>query len=292
MERLPLVAITLLAVPVVAGAQRNRPEDEVRALLVAYDSAVSARNIAFLERVLSDDYVLTGAGGRKSSRAQALQYYTAERDRPSYRRISLQHDNVVIRAVSDMAVVTNDYVSRTAPLDAPGAEPEVTQGRHTGVFAKRNGRWMVIAEQDTERPHDGTLIERQVAARGHEYYELTKRLADGRRRAEPEQRADIAAFSRLLADEYACACGEVGISHKAQALDRYKVGRITLESVELLEQSVVAIDNNAAVETGKVRWVGVEGGQRLDTVQRYTRTWVAWSQGWQVIAEQTSTARN
>ena len=288
MHKLLLVAVFTIGAPCAAVAQRSTSEGEVRAFLAAYDRALGARDIAFLERALADDYVLTGESGRKSDRAQVLEYYARQRDTPSYRRISLTHENVVVRAVGTMAVVTNDYTSQTTPVDAPAAEPETVKGRHTAVFEKRNGRWMVIAEQDTEQPHDDKLIERQVARIGREYYELMERLGNGRRYADLETSGDLAAFSRLLTDEFTCACGNGGITRKAQELERYKSSRIKLDSVELLEQSVVAIDNNAAVESAKVRYVGTEAGQRIDIIKRYTTTWVNWGRGWQIIAQHTS----
>lgn len=264
----------------------------MRAFVAAYDSAVGTRDLAFLKQAIADDYVLTGAGGRKSDRTQMLTYYEQQRDRPSYRRISLTHDNLVVRAVDNMAVVTNEYVSQTMPLDAPDAEPETTKGRHTGVFEKRNGRWLVIAEQDTEEPHDDKVIERQVAKRGRDYFELVKRLQNGRPYAALAQSGDIASLSRMLADDFVCTCGDSGITRKAQALERYTSGRATLDTVALLEQSVVAIDNNAAVESGKVRYVSRDRGQRIDIVKRYTTTWVSWGRGWQIIAQHVSGARD
>ena len=63
---------------------------------------------------------------------------------------------------------------------------------------------------------------------------------------------------------------------------------MVFSSVVLLEQSVVAIDNNAAVERGMVRYVGTDGAQRLDVTKRYTKTWVSWTGSWQVIAEHVS----
>lgn len=47
---------------------------------------------------------------------------------------------------------------------------------------------------------------------------------------------------------------------------------------------MVAIDNNAAVERGKVRLSGTDGNQRIDHIVLYTNTWVSWGHGWQIIA--------
>jgi ketosteroid isomerase-like protein len=278
------IALLIVASPVGVSAQNSKAEREVRAFLVEYDKAVAERDIAFLERVLPVDYVFTGASGRKSDRAQVLQFFTQQRDKPTSRMISLKHENVVVRVVGNMAVATNDYTSRTTPIDAPDAEPETYTGRHTGVFEKRNGRWMVIAEQDTEQARDDKLMERQVMKAGRDFHELTKRWSDGRSFAERETSGDVAALKRVLRDEYMCTCGGGEVRSKAQELDRYRNSEIRLESSELSEQKVLAIDNNAAVETGKIRYIGKEAGQSIDISKRYTTTWVNWGQGWQIVA--------
>jgi ketosteroid isomerase-like protein len=287
--RKPLaIAILIVISPFAVTAQSSKTEQEVRAFLAQYDRAVAGRDIAFLQRVMPDDYVFTGASGRKSDRAQVLKFFAEQRDKPSYRMISLKHENVVVRAVGNMAVVTNDYTSQTTPIDAPDAEPATFTGRHTGVFEKRNGRWMVIAEQDTEQMHDDKLMERQVTKAGRDFHELMKRLRDGRSFAELETSGDIAALKRVLADEYMCTCGDGEVRSKAQELESYKTRHITLESAELSEQRVLAIDNNAAVETGKIRYIGTNAGQSIDIMKRYTTTWVFWGKGWQIVIHHSS----
>ena len=96
----------------------------------------------------------------------------------------------------------------------------------------------------------------------------------------------------MLADDFACTCGSGGITRKTQELERYKSSQVRLDSAELLEHSVVAIDNNAAVERGKVRYVGTDGAKSIDVIQRYTRTWVSWDRGWQIIASHISVVPN
>jgi ketosteroid isomerase-like protein len=273
--------------PSPTAAQSPNPENEVRAFLAEYDKAVASRDIIFLERVLPEDYVFTGANGRKSNRAEVLRFFTQQRDRPSYRMVSLKHDNVVVRVVGDMAVVTNDYTSRTTPIGAPNADPDSTSGRHTGVFEKRSGHWMVIAEQDTEQAHDDKLMERQVAKAGREYIELMKRLQSGRSYQELVSNGDIAALTRVLSDEYVGTSADGELARKAQEIERYRSNSVRLVSATLLDQQVVAIDNNAALETGTVRITGANG---TDVTTRYTTTWVSWGDGWQMVARHSSLA--
>lgn len=286
------IAALLLISPSAVAAQATSAEQEVRAFLREYDKAVANRDIAFLERVLPGDYVFTGASGRKADRAQVLKYFAQERASPSYRMVALRHENVVVRVVGDMAVVTNDYTSRTTPVAAPDAEPDSNSGRHTGVFEKRDGHWMVIAEQDTEQIHDDKLMERQVTKAGRDYNELLKRLQNGRSYAELDRDGDIGALTRVLSEEYVGTSTNGELARKTQELDRYRSNQVRLVSADLLDQQVLAIDNNAALETGTVRYVGTNDGEAFVIITRYTATWVSWGrEGWQVVARHSSVAR-
>jgi ketosteroid isomerase-like protein len=277
MKKLLASATLIIVSTFTAIAQISKDEQEVRGFLAEYDKAVSSRDIAFLERVLPEDYVYTGANGRMSDRTRVLNFFKRQRDKPTSRTHSLRHDNVNVRVVGKMVVVTNDYTSETTPIDSPDAEPQTNKGRHIVVFEKRNGRWMVIAEQDTEQVHDDKLMEQQVLKAGREYNELMKRLKSGRSYAELEKSGDIAALKRLLADEY--------------TYTSYKTNQIKLESAELLEQKVRVIDNNTAVETGKIRYVGTNAGQPFDITKRYTTTWINWGERWQIMADHTSAVK-
>jgi ketosteroid isomerase-like protein len=187
-----------------------------------------------------------------------------------------------------MAVVTNDYTSQTTPIDSPDAEPETNKGRHTVVFEKRGGRWLVIAEQDTEQPRDDKLMEQQVLKAGREYNELMKRLKSGRSYSELEKSGDLAALNRMLANEYTYTSRDGELSSKAEDLEGYKTNQIKIETADFLEQKVRVIDNGSAVETGKIRYVGTNAGKPFDITKRYTTTWVFWGERWQIIADHTS----
>ena len=291
MKKLFASATLIIVSTFTAIAQISKDEQEVRGFLAEYDKAVSSRDIAFLERVLPEDYVYTGASGRMSDRTRVLNFFKRQRDKPTSRTHSLRHDNVNVRVVGKMAVVTNDYTSETTPIDSPDAEPQTNKGRHIVVFEKRNGRWMVIAEQDTEQVHDDKLMEQQVLKAGREYNALMKRLKSGRSYAELEKSGDIAALKRLLADEYTYTSRDGEIFSKAEDLEGYKTNQIKLESAELLEQKVRVIDNNTAVETGKIRYVGTNAGQPFDITKRYTTTWINWGERWQIMADHTSAVK-
>lgn len=150
---------------------------------------------------------------------------------------------------------------------------------------------MVIAEQDTEQPRDVAVMERQLSRAALEYHGLLQRLWSGRSYAELEAGGDIIALRRVLADEYISTDENGVVTSKAQALEGFKSARVRLTAAELTNHKVFAIDNSAAVETGIVRYAGSKSGVPFDTTLRFTRAWVSWSNGWQVVAEHASVMR-
>ncbi|MEO7889761.1 MAG: hypothetical protein ABIW19_07145, partial [Vicinamibacterales bacterium] len=65
-------------------AQDGKADREVRLFLAQYENAVPARDIAFLERALTDDYVRSGSDGKSTNRAQALKYFRQQRANPTF----------------------------------------------------------------------------------------------------------------------------------------------------------------------------------------------------------------
>lgn len=72
-------------------------------------------SLAFLERAMRDDYLYSGPNGKLTSRARALEYFRQQRDKPDFKQQSLKHDNVRVRVVGAMALVTNDWTAQTSP---------------------------------------------------------------------------------------------------------------------------------------------------------------------------------
>ncbi|CAN5377877.1 hypothetical protein BH10ACI2_BH10ACI2_10030 [soil metagenome] len=291
MKNLATIFVLVLASTFVAFSQVGKGEREVRGFIEEYGKAVTSRDIAFLERAMPEDYVYTGPNGKMTNREQALKYHKQQRDKPDYRLISLDHPNLKVHVVGNMALVTNDWISVTSPLDSTGATPTTDKGRYTGVFEKRNGRWMVIAEHDSERIHDDKWMVAGVTKAGRDYNELMKRLKSGRSFAELEKSGDIAALNRTLAEDYTFTSRDGEIFNKAQDIEGYKTTGIKIDSAEFLEQNVRTIDNNAAVETGEIRYIGTNAGKPFDITKRYTTTWAFYDGRWQITADHTSAVK-
>lgn len=290
MKTLTIIIIIFVAA-FSAFAQVSKSESEVRTFIDQYGKAITNRDIAFLERATPDDYVYTSPSGTMTNREQALKYHKRQRDKPDHKLISREYLNVKVHVVGKMALVTNDWISVTSPIDSTNAEPTADKGRYTGVFEKRNGRWMAIAEDDSEQIHDDKWMVSGVLKAGREYNELMKRLKSGRSYAELEKSGDIAALNRTLADEYTYTSRDGEIFNKAQDLESYKTNQNKIESAEILEQNVRTIDNSSAVETGKIRYIGTNAGKSFDITKRYTTTWAFYGGLWQITADHTSAVK-
>ncbi|HMU34876.1 MAG TPA: nuclear transport factor 2 family protein [Pyrinomonadaceae bacterium] len=272
-------------------AQNTKGEKEFRAFLAEYEKAVSGRNIDFVERATPEDYVRTGADGKLTDRSRLLKYLRQQRDKPTFRYVSLQHLNMKVRVVGSMALVTNDWIAVTLSIEETSPEPSTDKGRYTGVFEKRKGRWMVLAEHDSEQIHDDEWIVSSVRKAGREYNDLMKRLKSGRPYAELESSGDLEVLRRTLADEYTYTSDDGELFSKAQDLVGYKTNQIKIDSAVFLEQNVRSIDNNAAIETGKIRYIGTNAGNAFDITKRYTTTWAFYDGRWQITADHTSAVK-
>ena len=81
----PLLSLLLLTFVSanMAFAQNDNAEREIRSFLAEYEQAILKRDIAFFERVLSDDYTYSSSNGTREGRTPALEYWRREGDKPT-----------------------------------------------------------------------------------------------------------------------------------------------------------------------------------------------------------------
>lgn len=97
---------------------------------------------SFIEQILADDWSVTDLTGRVLKKAEVLEEAFGSQDRQI---VSMRIDEINVRPFGDWAIVTG----RTQAAGRyRGAASQVTL-RFTDVFAKRNGRWQVVASQAT-----------------------------------------------------------------------------------------------------------------------------------------------
>ena len=118
------------------GDPASDDERELTQLVKDLNAALVKADIAFLERVLAQDYVHYRPHGDVENRAQYLQ----DRKDGRVQFESLVADDIKVRFYGDTAIVT--YRSTAKGKDQHGAIDE--QLRWTRVFVRRNGRWQLV----------------------------------------------------------------------------------------------------------------------------------------------------
>jgi uncharacterized protein (TIGR03067 family) len=121
--------------------QRAEPERELTQLLKDLNAATLKADVAFLERVLHEDYVHLRPRGTTEDRAQYLE--NRKTGRVAYE--VLDWDEVKVRLYGDTAIVTGR--STIKGKDQQGAIDQ--QQRWTRVFLRREGRWQLVHFQGT-----------------------------------------------------------------------------------------------------------------------------------------------
>jgi uncharacterized protein (TIGR02246 family) len=273
-----LLAITLLTIisTFVAVAQTSKAEQEILKIHNGLDQAYLKGDITAFEHIMADDYVYSSPYGKMMNRTQNLEEMRKEIAKPTFKVMTATSDDVKVKVLGNMALVTGNWASTTVPPDNPNAEPHKDMGRYTGVYEKRKGKWLLIAEHFSEAPHDNKLMEQQVLKAGQDYSQLIKNQ-------------DGAAIERILADEYIYTNERGKVKNKTEDLAGYKNRPVKFEIFDMSDQKVNIIGNGAAIETGNIRYKGTDfDGKPFDGSARYTTTWI-WRGGrWQIVADHTS----
>ena len=132
-----LIAVSAHAGPEV-GDYSGLPKD-LAAAAVDYDVAQFRSNRAELDRLLANDYVLFGTGGRTQTKADSL----ADAAAPASTNKTVVISQQVKRAWPNGAVLAG-MVDASEVRDG---KRSAIKARFTDVWAKRQGRWQVIFTQ-------------------------------------------------------------------------------------------------------------------------------------------------
>ena len=160
-KRCLLIAILTLAVPLIAAAQtrskkpasRNQTKQQTpgadHALKYAeaqWAEAFKNRDKDALARILADDFIFTDDEGEVHDKAEYIKGATELVKVESYKL-----DDLAARAVGAAGVVTGRWSGKVTI----GGKDASGEFRFTDTFVKRQGRWQVLASQDTRIPQQG-----------------------------------------------------------------------------------------------------------------------------------------
>lgn len=275
MKNIFLITGCILALAISSLAQTA--EQEILKIHNGLDQAFIKKDLAYIENVMAADYVYSNPQGKMFDRAGNIEQLKKEWADTSYTALSANTENPKVRIMGNTALITSDWTFKSMGT-APGALEHLDRGRYTGVYEKRDGKWMLVAEHFSEAPHDRKLMEQQVMKAGLEYARMIKNQ-------------DAAALEHLLADDYMFTNESGKVKNKAEDIADYKKGETKIEIADITDQKVRIIGNGAAIETGTFRVKGTNKGKPFDTTERYTTTWV-WRGGrWQVVADHVSTVK-
>ena len=131
------LALTIsLAVFLVAAAPADDRSD-ILAVERAWDTAVVKRDVAALDRILADDFLLVWINGQISGKRDMLQAVAARKAEIH----PFETEDVNVRIYGDTAVVTGRF-TQTAHL---GERSETNQFRYTDVYHRTRRGWQAIS---------------------------------------------------------------------------------------------------------------------------------------------------
>jgi uncharacterized protein (TIGR02246 family) len=127
-------------------AQNTKVEQEIRKLEREwFDSYVRGDRAAF-DRIVADDVVITYGNGSVGNKSQAI----AEIKAPADSSYSLTSDDIQVRVYGETAIVTG----RVTEKGTFNGRSLNSQSRYTDLWVRRNGRWQVVAAQNTRLPQE------------------------------------------------------------------------------------------------------------------------------------------
>jgi uncharacterized protein (TIGR02246 family) len=137
-------AILILGLLVLAASVAMSAEDpvaEIRALEAAHNAALANRDVAALEKMMSEDFTFVTPRGDLRARQDILKAVAAGSIGNEY----LESSDLRIRIYADTAVVTGRAVQT-----AQRAGKDYTElFRFTRVYVRRGGQWLAVALQMT-----------------------------------------------------------------------------------------------------------------------------------------------
>ena len=205
-------------------------------------------------------------------------------------------DEITVRAYGDTAVVTQ----RAHVEDVLRGTSRIFTARLTHVWVKFDGQWRLVARHATrivEPQQDaGTATTFQprtpfaAPAASDAAESLTSKAAEqvsqlNREFDEAEQRRDIAAIERTLADDFVWTTFGGTVFDRAQTRDHLKTSDAKYELFQS-DQVRVRVYGRAAVVTARLTRRGKNSKRDLSGQFRYTRVFVNHNGAWQMAAYQ------
>lgn len=129
------IAVCALALAPAFAAQ----EEEVREAEKQWNQARLRNDVAALDHLLSEDWVITHADGKLETKAHYIADVKSNERKYEY----INEDEISVRVYGDAAVLTGRIRSKGHLREQPlGGDT-----RFTRIYVKRQGRWQMVASQ-------------------------------------------------------------------------------------------------------------------------------------------------
>lgn len=273
-----------------------KAEQEILRLEEERCEAILHNDAAAMQRLLADEFIVTDVQGKVHDKADEVALYKDARRQTE----SWDPSEVKVRVYGDMAVVTQ----RAAVKDVLEGDRRDVQLRLTHVWVERDGRWQAIARHATRisKPPQSTpgVTPAQPdklspsSSLPNSFSELSHsseaemeihRVREQSRRAFLE--GDYDTLDRLWADDYYGITTWGEIRTKAESLQGLRKGDRKFLSLDY-DEIKVRVYGNAAIETGRVRYWGLSGGQKIPGNAHYILVFIKQSGQWRLVAQQAS----
>lgn len=270
-----IVILCLTLMSSAALGQDDAAKEEVTRFIERYAKATLARDTAYILSVLADDYTYTTPSGDKETRSGSIAFLEQEKKSPTFKVNSFRSENFEVRIFGNTALVTSDWISSSSsPKAHAGDPPHEDRGRYTAVLVKDAGKWKMVHEHDSEKPHDKPTMEKQVAVLSRAYTDMIRRN-------------DAAAIAKILADDYIVTDenGKRFTKEEDLATYRERAQTLKIEQAEYLDQKVRMITGSIAVDHSTIRFQGTRSGKPFDITERITTTWQFREGRWLIVAD-------
>jgi hypothetical protein len=243
-------------------------ERRLRTIHAGLDTALVKGDVAYFESVFAPEYVFSHHFGRLVNRADNLDYLRTLAGEADYRVVRAASEDVQVRVSGDAAWVTAAWTTAIVSARTPNQEPHEDKGRYTGIYERRGGRWLLVAEHLSEAPHDRELMREQVIKAARAYHQ-------------PNMPARSEFLSLLVADEY------IETSPDGRTRTKDAIVESGAATAALVQHDVAVIDNYTALETGILLSVPEARQSRMS----YTSVWVWRDLRWQLLTTHLSEAK-
>jgi len=273
MRKLLVTVFLLGASTATLLAQQTKEEKEVLKVNEAYEEAMRKGDYDAQEKFLAPTYVTFLPDGTREDRAAVAEYFRKQKSSPNYKMVSMTSDDVKVKVSGNLAVVTGAWKATTQRTEA-GSEPHDDAGRYTAVFEKQNGKWLLVTDHVTEKPHTPEELEPSLRKASDEYD-----------RAMATKSGEL--FEKLLADDYMYTSTKGKTSNREEEIKSMSSGDLVITSAKSSDKKF-RIYRNAAVETGRFDMEGSYKGTPFTEAGRYTTTWIYKDGKWKIVADHAS----